>query len=133
MQHDVSLVLNVKSSIMDKLCRFLQADPMYSIDDLVRKPKLGFCSRFHIENYQIVDKDITKSLMFFEGTPTNLGCTILLTGASTSELAIIKAITKLMIYVAYNSKLEQSFIMDKYSDFSLKNSNHTYNTHNAHK
>ena len=27
-----------------------------------------------------------------------------------------------MIYVVYNSKLEQSFVMDKYADFSLKNS-----------
>ena len=35
----VSLVLNVKASIMDKLARFLQADPMYSIDDLVRQMK----------------------------------------------------------------------------------------------
>lgn len=37
LQSNVSLVLNVKSSIMDKLCRFLQADPMYSIDDPVKK------------------------------------------------------------------------------------------------
>ena len=35
LQSNVSLVLNVKAKIMDKLCRFLQADPMYSIDDLV--------------------------------------------------------------------------------------------------
>ena len=28
-----------------------------------------------------------------------------------------------MIFVVYNSKLEQSFILDKYSDFDLKNSN----------
>jgi hypothetical protein len=27
-----------------------------------------------------------------------------------------------MIYVAYNSKLEHSFILDKYADFTLKNS-----------
>ena len=25
-----------------------------------------------------------------------------------------------MIYVAYNSKLEQSFILDKYADFEVK-------------
>lgn len=36
LQTGVSLVLNIKPSIMDKLCRFLQADPMYSIDDPVR-------------------------------------------------------------------------------------------------
>ena len=27
-----------------------------------------------------------------------------------------------MIYVAYNSKLEQSFILDKYADFEIKKS-----------
>lgn len=121
LQSEVSLVLNVKSSIMDKLCRFLQADPMYSIDDLVRKPKLGFCSRFHVDSYQLTQSERHKSIMFFEGTPTNLGCTILISGASNSELAVIKSLIRFMIYVAYNSKLEQSFILDKYADFSLKN------------
>ena len=36
LQSNVSLILNVKSKIIDKLCRFLQADPMFSIDDLVK-------------------------------------------------------------------------------------------------
>lgn len=35
LQSGTTLVLNIKSTIMDKLCRFLQADPMYSIDDPV--------------------------------------------------------------------------------------------------
>jgi len=35
LQSNVSLILNVKAKIMEKLCRFLQADPMFSIDDLV--------------------------------------------------------------------------------------------------
>ena len=34
----------------------------------------------------------------------------------------IKSLLSFMIYVVYNSKLEQSFVMDKYADFSLKNS-----------
>lgn len=105
---------------MDKLCRFLQADPMYSIDDLIRKPKLGFCTNFHVDNYQISNSR-SKSLMFFEGTPTNLGCTILLSGGSAHELAIVKSLIRFMVYVAYNSKLEQSFILDKYADFDIKN------------
>lgn len=84
---NVSLVLNVKPSIMDKLSRFLQADPMYSIDDPIRKPKLGFCSKFYVENYQL-GNDRQKSLMFFEGTPTNLGCTVLLCGPNENELKV---------------------------------------------
>ena len=40
LQAGISLVLNVKSTIMDKLCRFLQADPMYSIEDMVNLSSL---------------------------------------------------------------------------------------------
>lgn len=109
LQSNVSLILNVKSKIMDKLCRFLQADPMFSIDDLVklklkyhssrkkyltfliilkiRKPKLGICSKFYVENYRLSANRL-KTLMFFEGTPTNLGCTVLLCGSSLNELSV---------------------------------------------
>ena len=116
----INLILNVKGIIMDKLCRVLQAEPMYNIDDLVRKPKLGFCSHFHVDSYQRPDRRI-KSLMYFEGTPTNLGCTLLLSGGSVNELAHVKHIIRFMVYAAYNSKLEQSFILDKYADFNIKN------------
>lgn len=87
LQSNVTLVLNVKSKIMEKLCRFLQADPMYSIDDLVRKPKLGICSKFYVDNYKMQSNRV-KTLMFFEGTPTNLGCTVLLCGTSLNELSV---------------------------------------------
>ena len=116
----INLILNVKGGIMEKLSRVLQAEPMFNIDDLVRKPKLGFCSHFHVDTFQMPDKR-TKSLMFFEGTPTNLGCTILLSGGSVNELSLVKHIIKFMVYVVYNSKLEQSFILDKYADFNIKN------------
>lgn len=121
LQSNVSLVLNVKPTLMEKLARFLQADPMYSIDDVLRKPKLGFCSNFRVEKVKLPgNNNKMKPLMFFEGTPTNLGCTILLYGATLSELTLIKSITRFMLYAVYNSKLEQSFIFDKYADFSIK-------------
>jgi hypothetical protein len=119
MKSGITLILNCKSNIMEKLCRFLQADPMYSIDDLARKPKLGFCSNFHVDVYRMSNGKM-KSFMFFEGTPTNLGCTLLLSGASLKELTIIKRLTRFMIYVSYNSKLEHSFILDKCADFNVK-------------
>jgi 1-phosphatidylinositol-3-phosphate 5-kinase len=119
LQSNVSLVLNVKSNIMDKLCRFLQADPMFSIDDVLRKPKLGVCSHFHIENVKLASGRV-KPLMLFEGTPTNLGCTILLYGNSLNELNVVKSVTRFMIYAVYNSKLEQSFMFDKSADFFVK-------------
>lgn len=55
----------------------------------MRKPRLGFCTRFHVEKYVLDEKnDWFKPLMYFEGTPTNLGCTILITGASIDELSV---------------------------------------------
>jgi 1-phosphatidylinositol-3-phosphate 5-kinase len=119
LQSNVSLVLNVKPSLMEQLARFLQADPMFSIDDVLRKPKLGFCSSFRVEKARLPGNKM-KPLMFFEGTPTNLGCTILLYGATLSELTILKSITSFMLYAVYNSKLEQSFVLDKYADFAVK-------------
>ena len=38
----------------------------------------------------------------------------------TLKTQAIKSLTSFMIYVAYNSKLEQSFILDKYADFEVK-------------
>ena len=118
----INLILNVKGVIMEKLSRVLQAEPMINIDDInpARKPKLGFCSHFHIDTFQMPDQR-AKSLMFFEGTPTNLGCTVVLRGGSINELSLVKRIIRFMVYVVYNSKLEQSFILDKYADFNLKN------------
>ena len=56
----------------------------------MRKPKLGFCTNFHVEKYQLCEEnDLFKPLMYFEGTPTNLGCTILLSGASADELKVL--------------------------------------------
>lgn len=57
----------------------------------------------------------TKTLMFFEGCPQHLGCTIKLRGGSDYELARVKEILIFMICVAYHSQLEISFLMDEFA------------------
>lgn len=59
--------------------------------------------------------DDSKTLMFFEGCPPQLGCTIKLRGASEYELARVKEIIILMVCVAYHSQLEISFLMDEFA------------------
>lgn len=56
-----------------------------------------------------------KTLMFFEGCPPQLGCTIKLRGASEYELARVKEIIIFMVCVAYHSQLEISFLMDEFA------------------
>lgn len=53
--------------------------------------------------------------MFFDGCPSHLGCTIKLRGASEYELARVKEIIMMMVYVAYHSQLEISFLMDEFA------------------
>lgn len=57
----------------------------------------------------------TKTLMFFDGCPQHLGCTIKLRGAGEYELARVKEILIFMICVAYHSQLEISFLMDEFA------------------
>lgn len=59
--------------------------------------------------------DEVKTLMFFEGCPPHLGCSIKLRGASEYELARVKEIIMLMVCVAYHSQLEISFLMDEFA------------------
>lgn len=59
--------------------------------------------------------DESKTLMFFEGCPQHLGCTIKLSGASEYELARVKDIIIFMVYAAYHSQLEISFLMDEFA------------------
>lgn len=56
-----------------------------------------------------------KTLMFFEGCPPHLGCSVKLRGAPEYELARVKEIIRLMVCVAYHSQLEISFLMDEFA------------------
>ena len=53
--------------------------------------------------------------MYFEGCPPSLFCTVTLRGGSQATLSKVKQIMNYMIYVAYNSKLEISFLMDEFA------------------
>lgn len=59
--------------------------------------------------------DELKTLMFFDGCPSHLGCTIKLRGALEYELARVKEIIMMMVCVAYHSQLEISFLMDEFA------------------
>ncbi|MEQ2195284.1 hypothetical protein XENOCAPTIV_010183, partial [Xenoophorus captivus] len=59
--------------------------------------------------------DELKTLMFFDGCPPHLGCSIKLRGASEYELARVKDIIMMMVCVAYHSQLEISFLMDEFA------------------
>lgn len=79
---DISLVLNIKRPLLERIARCTGAQIVPSIDHLTSQ-KLGFCAKFHVEKFLEEHgsagqggKNLTKTLMFFEGCPRPLGCTV---------------------------------------------------------
>ncbi|XP_044624223.1 1-phosphatidylinositol 3-phosphate 5-kinase isoform X8 [Equus asinus] len=114
LEHGITLVINVKSQVLERISRMTQGDLVMSMDQLLTKPHLGTCHKFYMQMFQLPGEQ-TKTLMFFEGCPQHLGCTIKLRGGSDYELARVKEILIFMICVAYHSQLEISFLMDEFA------------------
>ncbi|PON78285.1 Chaperonin Cpn60/TCP-1 family [Trema orientale] len=116
---DISLVLNIKKPLLDRIARCTGAQIVSSIDHLSSQ-KLGSCETFHVERF-LEDlgtagqggKKLVKTLMFFEGCPKPLGCTILLRGANGDELKKVKHVVQYGIFAAYHLALETSFLADE--------------------
>ncbi|XP_030642124.1 1-phosphatidylinositol 3-phosphate 5-kinase isoform X2 [Chanos chanos] len=114
LEHGITLVINVKPQVLDRVSRMTQGDLVMSMDQLLTKPRLGTCHKFYLNSFQLPNNEM-KTLMFFEGCPPHLGCTIKLRGASEYELARVKEIIVFMVCVAYHSQLEISFLMDEFA------------------
>lgn len=110
---DITLVVNVKPSVMERIARFTQATIVSSIDGLVKQTTMGSCQHFYMRSHQLLDGTL-RSLMYFDGCAKNLGCTVTLRGSSLpSELRAMKKILRFMTYAMYNARLESAFLFDE--------------------
>ncbi|PKA65136.1 Putative 1-phosphatidylinositol-3-phosphate 5-kinase FAB1C [Apostasia shenzhenica] len=111
---EISLVLNVKRSILETLSRCTGAQIVPSID-YIAMARLGHCEMFQVE--KIVDchpsKKSIKKLMYFEGCPRRLGCTVILRGPCLEKLKKVKRVVSLATFAAYHLSLETSFLADE--------------------
>ncbi|KAK5642357.1 hypothetical protein RI129_008524 [Pyrocoelia pectoralis] len=111
----MTLVLNVKQTVLERLARCTQADLVTSMDAHIGRPRLGTCKAFYLKTFDI-ERGGCKTLMFFEGLPlSHLGATVLLRGTSLKELELIKQISRLLLFASYNWRLEKSFLMDEFA------------------
>ncbi|KAF7813970.1 1-phosphatidylinositol-3-phosphate 5-kinase FAB1B [Senna tora] len=116
---NISLVLNVKRPLLERIARCTGTQIAPSIDHITAQ-KVGHCETFHVEKF-IEDpgsaghggKKTVKTLMFFEGCPKPLGCTILLRGADKDELKKVKHVVQYGFFAAYHLALETSFLADE--------------------
>ncbi|KAJ6706192.1 1-PHOSPHATIDYLINOSITOL-3-PHOSPHATE 5-KINASE FAB1B [Salix purpurea] len=116
---DISLVLNIKRPLLERIARCTGAQIVPSVDHL-SSPKLGYCEKFHVGRF-LEDlgtaghsgKKLVKTLMYFEGCPKPLGFTILLRGANGDELKKVKHVVQYGVFAAYHLALETSFLADE--------------------
>ncbi|KAG0523664.1 hypothetical protein BDA96_07G142500 [Sorghum bicolor] len=114
---DISLVLNVKRTLLDRVSRCTGAQ-IASVDSIA-SARLGRCEVFKVQKVtefpsaKETNRRSTKTLMFFEGCPWRLGCTVLLRGSCREELKRIKRAVQLAVFAAYHLSLETSFFADE--------------------
>lgn len=134
----VTLVLNVKLSVLKRVARCTGASIVNTIDaHISARYMLGTCKKFYLRNFPderskynqsmiiflilILFTSISfsggvKTLMYFEGCANpHLGATIVLRGGSQTELKKVKNVTSMMIFAAYSWRLEKSFLMDEFA------------------
>jgi 1-phosphatidylinositol-3-phosphate 5-kinase len=88
----ISVALNVKYCVLERLARMMEGDILSSASDQVLEPNLGTASHFYMKTFS--GSFGQKPMMFFEGGHNSeLGCTVLLRGASKEELKKVKKIT----------------------------------------
>lgn len=95
---DISLVLNVKRPLLDRISRCTGAQIASSIDNIV-SARLGQCEMFKVQKVlafssgKQTNRRSTKTLMFFEGCPRRLGCTVIVSLLFQEHLIGIMSLT----------------------------------------
>ncbi|XP_015076071.1 putative 1-phosphatidylinositol-3-phosphate 5-kinase FAB1C [Solanum pennellii] len=119
LEKEISLVLNVKVPLLERVARCTGALITPSIDNIA-STRLGHCELFHLEKVSEehehanqLNKRTSKTLMFFDGCPRRLGCTVLLRGSCREELKKLKKVVQYAVFAAYHLSLETSFLADE--------------------
>ncbi|XP_044488390.1 putative 1-phosphatidylinositol-3-phosphate 5-kinase FAB1C [Mangifera indica] len=127
---DISLVLNVKRPLLERIAQCTGAHICPSIDN-ASTTQLGHCELFRLEKVSEEHeptnqfKKKSKTLMYFEGCPRRLGCTVLLRGASQEELKKVKHVVQYAVFAAYHLSLETSFLADEGATLPKTRLNHS--------
>ncbi|GAB2291202.1 hypothetical protein Dimus_025460 [Dionaea muscipula] len=119
----MTLVFDMKSHRLERVARWT-GSPILSSDNMLSQ-KLKQCDSFYFEKFVEEhahvgegEKKPRKTLMFLEGCPSRLDCTVLLKGSHSDELKRIKAVVQCAVVMAYHFILETSFLLDQKSMFS---------------
>jgi hypothetical protein len=104
----ITLMLNVKSNVVDYIARLTQATVLETVEQLSMTPQLGQCGLFELREFATDDSGV-KTLAVFEGCAPELGCTVVLRGPNTyNELVKAKSVLRFLSFTAYHLQLESA-------------------------
>lgn len=63
--------------------------------------------------FGLAKRGVVKTYVMIEGCPKELGCTVVLRGASRPALKQVKRVLRFLINAAYNMKLETSYLLER--------------------
>ncbi|PFH52314.1 hypothetical protein AMATHDRAFT_140429 [Amanita thiersii Skay4041] len=127
-KHNISVARSVKWSAISTIARMTQGDVFSSMDRLALEPRLGHCARYRVQTFdhQLIPNR-RKTYMRFEGCNPDMGCTIILRGANISTLRRLKKVTRFLIFIVRNLKLETHLWKDSVITLPPFNSDATPN------
>ncbi|KAG0707565.1 hypothetical protein DFH29DRAFT_994993 [Suillus ampliporus] len=106
-QHNIAVARAVKPTAIQFVARMIQGDVFSSMDKLALEPRLGHCARFRVQTFDHpLIPGRRKTYMRFEGCSRELGCTIVLRGGDVDTLKRVKKVTRFLMFVVRNLKLE---------------------------
>ena len=104
----VSLALNVKFQVLQRLARLTQGTIISSVDSMLPPPRLGTCERFYSQ------KSGPARLLVFEGCQPSLGGTLLLQGGDAVTLARVKTVLRRLLLLKQTWLGEKSLLANEY-------------------
>ncbi|KAK3272277.1 hypothetical protein CYMTET_19418 [Cymbomonas tetramitiformis] len=109
---NISVVLNVKTEVMLRVSRCTGAQMAASTEQLT-EGSVGQCDSFYVKSFRNAQGGGSKTLMFFDGCPLQLGCTVLLHGDSKDTLTRMKRVLQFAVFAAYHQRLESALLADE--------------------
>lgn len=132
--HNVVVMQNVKSQLLERIGRMTGAMLLPSTDHMIKQfgeECLGTCAHFRLsvvhddpekkvanQPRRILETRIARgsTYAYVQGCPSDRGCSIILRGADRAALKEIKRILAFSVSVAYHLRLEVSYYMDRYAE-----------------
>ncbi|CAO3619626.1 unnamed protein product [Cunninghamella echinulata] len=116
LEANITVVHNLKDSVIEAIARSTQAAVIPSVDKLHGDISFGVCKTFEIRTFLhewIPNR--RKTFLLFDDCPPELGGTLILRGGTMETLYIMKRIMDFMVFVVNNLKLETALLRDSFA------------------